>query len=420
MMQKDTDVLIVGAGPGGLALALSLHQIGVDCRVYEATPELKPIGAGINLLPHAVRELDELGLVQVLDKVGIRTTGSAFFNKFGQLIYKEPAGEAAGYPWPQFSIHRGDFQLALAGVLRDRAGPSSIATGHVFKSFEQQSDFVVAHFDDPDGAARPPVRASLIVGCDGIHSNVRKKLYPSEGEPVYGGITSWRGVVPFEPLLDGSHTMFAGWLSVGKLTAYPVRNSIDGAGRQLMNWVTSLLRPRPPSFDWTRRAKLEDFFEPFSTWKFDWFDVPKMLESTETHLVFPVIDRDPVPTWTFGRATLLGDAAHPMYPRGSNGAGQAVLDARYLAGCLKRRGVCPDALAEYDAERVPATSNIVLMNRKNPPDVMLREVEVRSGGKPFKQISDVISESELREISNRYKSIAGFEIEQLKKRQALV
>jgi 5-methylphenazine-1-carboxylate 1-monooxygenase len=420
MAGTDTQVLIVGGGIGGLVLALSLHQAGIDCRIYESVAEIRAVGAGINLLPHAVRELDELGLVPALDAVGIRTLDASYFNNFGQLIYTEPAGEAAGYPWPQFSIHRGDLQETLLAAVIERLGPDAVVTGHRATGIEQTEDGVTVHFVDANGDSLRDVTAKIVVGADGIHSTIRKQFYPDEGEPIYSGITIWRGVTPFKPFLSGADTIRAGWMTVGKLMVYPIRNNIDAEGNQLMNWVASLERPKPDAMDWNRVAKTEDFIEPYLSWNFDWLDVPKLLRQTERPLIFPMVDRDPVPTWTFGHVTLMGDAAHPMYPRGSNGAGQAILDARYLTGCFKRKGVNAEALAEYDKARVAATSKVVLTNRINPPDAILREVHVRSGGKPFRHINDIISNEELAEISQSYKRIAGFEIEQLRSRPAYV
>jgi 2-polyprenyl-6-methoxyphenol hydroxylase-like FAD-dependent oxidoreductase len=420
MVGADTEVLIIGGGIGGLVLALSLHQAGISSRIYEAVAEIRSVGAGINLLPHAVRELDELGLVPALDQVGIRTLDASYFNQFGQLIYTEPAGEAAGYPWPQFSIHRGDLQQTLLAAVIERLGPDAVVTGHRATGTEQTADGVTVHFADANGDSLRDATAKIVVGADGIHSVIRNQFYPDEGEPIYSGITIWRGVTPFKPFLSGADTIRAGWMTVGKLMVYPIRNNIDAEGNQLMNWVASQERPKPDTMDWNRVARTEDFIEPYLSWNFDWLDVPQLLRQTERPLMFPMVDRDPVPTWTFGRVTLMGDAAHPMYPRGSNGAGQAILDARYLTGCIKRLGLTTQALAQYDRERVAATAKVVLTNRKNPPDAILREVHERSGGKPFKHINDIISNAELAEISSSYKRIAGFEIEQLKSRPAYV
>ncbi len=419
-MPKDTQVIIVGAGPGGLVLALSLHQIGIHCRVYESVAEMRSVGAGINLLPHAVREYDELGLLQALEEVGVKTRDVCFFSRHGQFIYRELAGQAAGYDWPQFAIHRADLQTLLVRAVRARLGHDSIVTGHRCVSVSQDSAGVSAHFVGLAGEELPSARATVVVGCDGIDSAIRRQFYPAEGDPIYSGVTVWRGVTPFKPILSGAATSYAGWLSVGKLIVYPIRNAIDNEGNQLMNWVASLERPKPDIYDWNRHARLADFFAPYADWHFDWLDVPAMMQKTEPILVFPMVDRDPVRTWTFGNVTLLGDAAHPMYQRGSNGTGQATLDARFLAGCFKRKGVTEAALCEYDEVRVEATTKVVLMNRSNPPDAILREVHVRSKGEPFDKIDDIISPKELQDISNRYKVVAEFDIEQLRKRPSFV
>jgi len=403
-----------------LVLALSLHQIGVACRVYEAVSDIQAIGAGINLLPHAVRELDELDLVPELDRVGIRTKDASYYNHHGQFIYRELAGEAAGYDWPQFSIHRGDVQQVLLKAVRDRLGQDAVVTGHRCVGVEQDGDGATAYFTGPQGQDLPPARARIVVGCDGIKSAVRRQFLPDEGEPVYAGITIWRGVTPFKPFLSGADTIRAGWMSVGKLMVYPIREQVDADGNQLLNFVASLERPKPERYDWNRFARHEDFVDAYMSWTFDWLDVPALLLKAEPILMFPMVDRDPVPTWTFRRVTLLGDAAHPMYPRGSNGAGQAILDARYMAGCFKRKGVTTEALREYDEVRVAATAKVLRMNRAAPPDTILRVVYERTQGKPFNKIDDVISQAELKEISEQYKRAAGFDIEFLRTRPSYV
>ena len=420
MANSDAEVIIVGAGAGGLILALSLHEIGVSCRVYEAVPEIKALGVGINLLPHAVRELDEMDLVPALDAVGIRTKDASYYNRFGQHIYTEPAGEAAGYPWPQFSLHRGDMQMVFLDAVRERLGHDSVITGHRLTGVDLHDDAVTAHFVGPDGAELPSVTGGMLIGADGIKSVLRSQFYPDEGDPIYSGLTIWRGATPMPPFLSGANTIRMGWMSVGKLMVYPIRDNIDDQGNQLMNFVATLERPRPDSYDWSAQGRLEDFFPYYKDWHFDFLDVPGMLQKTDPVLIYPMVDRDPLPTWTFGRATLLGDAAHPMYPRGSNGAGQAVLDARFLAGAIKRHGVSDEALREYDATRVEATAKVVRMNRADPPDTILREVHERGGDKPFDRLSDIITEEELRAIGERYRTVAGFQVDQLKQRARLV
>lgn len=417
---KEVEVAIVGAGIGGLCLALSLHQAGIGCRVYEAVPSLKPLGVGINLLPHAVRELDELGLLTALDGVAVRTRESVFFNRHGQLIFREPAGLEAGYDWPQFSIHRGDLQSLLLAATLARLGPDSVACGHACTGFSQDERGVDLHFVASDGARLPTVRAQVVVGCDGIHSALRKQLYPDEGAPRYAGVNMWRGVSRWQPILSGASMIRAGWLSVGKMVIYPIRDAIDEDGRQLVNWVAEIESPRPAQRDWSRAGRLEDFLPAFADWNFDWLDVPALIRGADSVLEYPMVDQDPLPRWTHGRVTLLGDAAHPMVPRGSNGAGQAIIDARYLAGALQREGIGHEALADYDRERVRATTDVVLTNRTNPPDAILRLVHERSGGRAFRHIDDVAGTEELQAISDNYKRVAGYDPARLKARASYV
>ena len=396
------EVLIVGAGIGGLTLALTLHEAGIPCRVYESSAEIRPIGVGINVLPHAAKELAALGLRDVLVSSGIATAESAFFNRFGQLIYREPAGLAAGYDWPQVSIHRGTLQMLLLRAVRERLGPDSVRTGYQCVGVEQSEGFAEARFADGFSA-----RGRAVIACDGIHSAIRKQFYPDEGAPLYSGCNMWRGVTVWPPFLTGATMVRAGWLAGGKMVIYPIRDLDDG--RQLVNWVAEIETPRHLDRDWNRSGSLDDFMPAFADWHFDWLDVPALIRGAETVLEFPMVDQDPLPRWTFGRATLLGDAAHPMVPRGSNGAGQAILDARAMADCLSGTPDVPAALTRYEALRLPPTTQVVLANRRNPPDAILREVYERTGDKPFARIEDVISEAALRGIADRYKMVAGYD-----------
>ena len=395
---NDKQVIILGAGIGGLTLALSLHQAGIPCRVYEAVPELKPLGVGVNLLPQ-------------LDAVGVRTKESIFFTEHGQLIFQEAAGEHAGYDWPQFSIHRGDLQTVLLEETLRRLGPDSVVCNHRCTGVTQDAGGVTVHFADT-----PAVRGAVAIGCDGIHSALRKQLYPNEGAPRYSGVNMWRGTARWKPFLSGASMVRAGWLAVGKMVIYPIRNDIDAEGHQLVNWVAEIHAPQPAMRDWSRAGRLEDFLPAFADWHFDWLDVPALIRASDTILEYPMVDQDPLPRWTHGRLTLLGDAAHPMVPRGSNGAGQAIIDARFLAGSFKDLGVGTAALEDYDRVRVKATTNVVLTNRSNPPDAILREVFERSGGKRFGQIEDVVSHAELQAISDNYKRVAGYDPVALKAR----
>lgn len=409
------DVLIVGGGIGGLTLALTLHERGIPCRVFEMAPQIRAVGVGVNLLPHSTKELGRLGLEAELAKAAITTKDAAFFNRFGQLIHREPLGRAAGYDWPQFSIHRGDLQMILLRAAEARIGKDRIHTGWQCTGFSQTATKAIAQFRNTEtGAALPDQEADVIIACDGIHSAIRKQMHPQEGEPRYSGVNMWRGVTRMKPILSGACMVRAGWLSHGKMVIYPIRENIDAEGSQLMNWVAEIETQTYRKRDWSRPGNLHDFLPAFADWHFDWLDVPDMIRKADTVLEFPMVDQEPLDHWTEERVTLLGDAAHPMVPRGSNGAGQAILDCRLLADLLAESADPREALKTYEAKRLPATTQVVLANRSTPPDAILREVYERTGDKPFAQIGDVISPAELTAITDSYKRVAGYDRDKLK------
>jgi 2-polyprenyl-6-methoxyphenol hydroxylase-like FAD-dependent oxidoreductase len=409
------DIIIVGGGIGGLTLALALHEAKIPCRIFESAPAIKAVGVGINLLPHATKELAALGLEPALAQVAIETKDATFFNRFGQLIYQEPLGRAAGYDQPQFSIHRGDLQMVLLDAFRARAGHDRIVTNHHCLGAEQEEAGVSVTFSDgPAGSARSTVRGRAAIACDGINSAIRKQLFPDEGEPRYSGVNMWRGVTRWKPMLSGASMVRAGWLSHGKMVIYPIR-AAGHDGLQLINWVAEIETPNYRKRDWNREGALADFIGPFSDWHFDWLDVPAFIRAADSVLEFPMVDQDPLPRWSFGRITLLGDAAHPMVPRGSNGAGQAILDARALTTALLQNADPLEALSSYEKQRLEATTRIVLTNRTNPPDAILREVFQRTHDRPFKTIDDVISRDELVALSEGYKRIAGYSKDALRR-----
>jgi 2-polyprenyl-6-methoxyphenol hydroxylase-like FAD-dependent oxidoreductase len=402
------DVIIVGAGIGGLTLGLALHAAKIPCRIFESAAAMRPIGVGINLLPHATKELAALGLEADLAKVAIATQDATFFNRFGQLIYQEPLGRAAGYAHPQFSIHRGDLQMVLRDAFVARAGADRLATSHHCTGVEPDEHGVSVSFSDgPGGALRNTLRGRVAIACDGINSAVRKQFFAGEGEPRYSGVNMWRGVTRWKPILSGASMVRAGWLSHGKMVIYPIRPA-GADGLQLVNWVAEIETPVYRKRDWTRPGSIEDFIGAFADWHFDWLDVPALIRAADSVLEFPMVDQDPLPRWSFGRVTLSGDAAHPMVPRGSNGAGQAILDARALASALSENDDPVAALASYEKQRLEATTRIVLTNRTNPPDAILREVFQRTNDTPFGRIDDVISRDELVALSEGYKRIAGY------------
>ena len=402
------EIIIVGAGIGGLTLGLALHQAGIACRIYESVPDVKAIGVGINLLPHATKELAALGLEDALARVAVKTRDATFFNRFGQLIYQEPLGRAAGYEHPQFSIHRGDLQMILLEEFRSRTGGDRIVTNsHCVGVAQDEAGVTVTFSDGPGGKNRFAVRGRVAIACDGINSAVRKQFFPGEGEPRYSGVNMWRGVTRWKPMLSGASMVRAGWLSHGKMVIYPIRDA-DTDGLQLINWVAEIETPNYRKRDWNRAGSIEDFIGAFADWHFDWLDVPAFVRAADLVLEFPMVDQDPLPRWSFGRVTLLGDAAHPMVPRGSNGAGQAILDVRALTTALREHADPVAALAAYEAQRLEATTRVVLTNRTNPPDAILREVYERPRDRPFAAIGEVISHDELVALSDGFKRIAGY------------
>jgi 2-polyprenyl-6-methoxyphenol hydroxylase-like FAD-dependent oxidoreductase len=303
-------------------------------------------------------------------------------------------------------MHRGDLQGVLLDAVIERVGRGRIHFGSRCTGVAQAGERVHARFEGDGGVHLPPQSAAILVACDGIHSAIRRQFYPHEGEPVYSGVNMWRGVTRWPSFLSGASMVRAGWLATGKMVIYPVRDHADAS--QLVNWVAEIETPTYQRWDWSRPGHLDDFIPAFRDWHFDWLDVPAMIRAADSILEFPMVDRDPLPRWSFERVTLLGDAAHPMLPRGSNGAVQAILDARDLADRLAASADWVSALEAYDRHRRQATTAIVLTNRSRPPDVILREVYVRTGDRPFACIDDVISPTELAQISNSYKTISGY------------
>lgn len=408
-------ILIIGAGIGGLTLALKLYSLGLPCRIYEAVSEIKPLGVGINVLPHAMRELCLLGLEKEIALKGVETKDIRFYNKFGQHIFSEKRGRFAGYEWPQYSIHRGDLQSILLKTVLTRLGPEALITNHRLIDADQTGSMVQAHFTiDKKNSQTTTVQGKALIGCDGIHSAVRKKLHPKSDKLIYSGITMWRGVTRWPGFLTCASMVYVGWLKTGKVIAYPI--SSVSSGEQEINWLCEFYcPPRKTTGNWSKKGELVDFFWACKNMKFDWLNIPKMVQAADFVYEYPMVDKDPLGWWTSGCISLLGDAAHPMYPRGSNGAGQAILDAVSLAVSLASTSDYSSALQTYEATRRIATTRVVNANREMPPDAILKEVFDRTGDQPFKQISEVISQEELVKISNKYKTVAGFDIASLTK-----
>ena len=396
------NVALIGGGIGGLVAALYLHREGIACRIYEAAREFKPLGVGINLLPHAMRRLSELGVEPGIRRRGVEPKEFVWYNQHGQLIFQEACGRNAGYTWPHFSIHRADLHQALLEVVHERLGRDAVELGRTCVWVDQDERGVTVRFEDG-----PAARAEVAIACDGFHSAVRKQFHPNEGRAAFGGINMWRGVTVNKPILSGASIVRAGPLRSGKFMCYVIRNLAGGL--RLINWATEVRRESWTENDWNKPGRLEDFIHYHEDWHFDWLDVPELIRRAEFILEYPMVDRDPIERWSFGRVTLLGDAAHPMYPRGGNGGAQAILDAELLAQLLKTQP--PEAaLKAYEADRLPKTTKVVLTNRTVPPDYIIETVDELTGGKPFRQIDDVVSRERLVEINENYKRIAAWDL----------
>jgi 2-polyprenyl-6-methoxyphenol hydroxylase-like FAD-dependent oxidoreductase len=409
--------VVVGAGIGGLTAALSLHAAGIEAVVYEAVGELKPLGVGINLLPHAVRELTELGLQDVIAANAIPTEALVYANRFGQEIWREPRGRFAGYRWPQYSIHRGTLQMLLAEAVRERLGPDAIVFDHEATGADGAT---VSFRSRATGKPHGPVSGDVVVAADGIHSAIRAQFHPDEGPPIWNRRVLWRGVTEAAPYLGGATMVMAGHQDQ-KFVCYPIDPAASARGRSLINWIAELRFPDETEWrreDWNRPGSLPDFLPRFETWDFGWLDVPAVIKGAAQVFEYPMVDRDPLEAWTQGRLTLLGDAAHPMYPIGSNGASQAILDARTLAYELATRTDIDEALAAYEAARRPATSRIVLANRGNGPEQVMQLAHERAPD-GFSRIEDVLSREELEAVAGGYKQLAGFDRDALNARASL-
>lgn len=402
-------IIIAGAGIGGLTTALCLHARGIPCEVYEAAAEIRPLGVGINLLPHASRVLCELGLEEQLRSVAVETSELVYYNRLGQKIWQEPRGQFAGYRWPQFSIHRGLFQQLLLKEVQRRLGDDSVHTGRRLRKTSITGNEAEAVFQHNDPSlTNTTLKAGALIAADGIHSAIRKQFYPDEGLPVFSGILLHRGTSIAPAFLTGSTMIMAGSMRQ-KFVAYPIGYAENG--QHLINWVADLQVGKEgniPPQDWNRKADKQKLLEAFADWKFSWMDVPGLISSAASIYEFPMSDRDPLPQWSFGPVTLLGDAAHPMYPIGSNGASQAILDAECIAQCLAENPDCSSAFRQYESIRLPATANIVLRNREMGPEQVMQLAEDRAPN-GFDNIYDVISKQELEAIAARYKQVAGFD-----------
>ncbi|RAH97655.1 flavin-dependent oxidoreductase [Acuticoccus sediminis] len=403
-------VLIAGAGIGGLTTALMLHRRGIRATIYEQSPSVREVGVGINTLPHAIRELAEIGLLPALDDAAPRTRELFYYNRYGQEVWRELRGLDAGHAVPQFSIHRGRLQKVLYDAVIARLGPDAVKTGLGLAGFIENEGGVTAHFiDSVTGGPGLTARGDVLICADGIHSVGRRTFYPNEGPPKWNGVLMWRGATEFTPWRDGRSMAIGGGMGA-KFVLYPIAH--PEGGRQLMNWVVNIkmadgAASPPPKESWSRPAQRSMVLPYARRFNIPDYDVYALVETTPQAFEYPMCDRDPLPRWTFGRVTLLGDAAHPMYPVGSNGASQAILDARALADALQKAEHPRQALHAYEADRRPKTAEVVRLNRKGGPERVIDEAEKRAPG-GFESIEDVMTKAERAAIVGGYAGKAGF------------
>jgi 2-polyprenyl-6-methoxyphenol hydroxylase-like FAD-dependent oxidoreductase len=397
-------IAIAGGGIGGLAAALALSDEGHDVCVYENAPQLLPLGVGINLLPHAAQVLAGYRVVDRLLVQGVETRELVYHNRHGQRIWAEPRGRFAGFEAPQISLSRGALHFGLLEAVEARIGADRVIRDRRLTSFAQSADRVDLQFTSSSGGSHA-ASADLMIAADGMHSAARAQLYPGEGKPLYSGRTLWRATSLAKPYLTGATMIMAGYQDQ-KFVCYPIE-PVRPDGLQRINWIAELhideFRRRE---DWNREGDPADFYPRFESWAFDWLNIPGLITTADVVYEYPMVDRDPLPRWSHGRMTLLGDAAHPMYPIGSNGASQAILDVDALVRALRANADPVEALAAYEAERLPATAAIVRANRQNGPEHCMQLAEERAPD-GFTSIDDIFAPGELQTMADKYKVLTG-------------
>lgn len=401
------DIAIIGAGPGGLATALRLHQQGFRPKIYEAVADLKPLGVGIDIKVYGTKEVTELGLLDAFREISVEATESIFYTGHGQEIFGEKCGKHIGYEHEQRFVHRGTFQFMLRDAVIERMGEDCITYGVKLKHFEQDDHGVTLYFDRHDGGEQV-VKADIVIGVDGIHSAVRKQLLPESKRTHYSGVAMYRGVTVMPAYRDGGTILHIGDpIRQGSLIVYPIRNDVDGKGNVLVNWVCEQQGKPKGLEDWNVRVGPEDIAHVFDEVKLDFLDVNQMIANAREIYVYPLIDNDPLPQWSFGRVTLLGDAAHAMYPRGGNGVCQALVDARVIAEKLATIDDPVAALKAYEEARRESVNRLVIANRGEGPEVIRRLVEEKSGGKPFTSMDEIMPRAEVEALFMEYHRMAG-------------
>ena len=409
------NVVIAGGGIGGLATALTLHQIGVPCIVLEAVREMRPLGVGINLQPNAVRELYDLGITEEdLDRVGLPAREWALVGLNGNDIYSEPRGLLAGYNWPQYAVHRGHFHMLLHEKVIERVGPEAVRLGNRVTGYRKHADGTMSALIEEIDGSTSEATGTLLIGADGIHSAVRAQMHPAQPPIHWGGAVMWRGTTWAKPIRTGSSFVGLG-THRQRMVFYPISQPNRQTGLAMINWIAEVTMDNTEGWKqrgWFRQVSVDDFLHHFANWVWDWLDVPALIRQANTAFENPMIDRDPVSTWRDGPVALLGDAAHAMYPTGSNGGSQAIVDARVLGAAIVEHGVTQEALAAYDNKLCGPISQLILRNRGAGPFGLLNIVDERCGG-TFDNIDDVIPPEERAEFMAGYRAAAGFAIEKL-------
>ncbi|MCH2633764.1 MAG: flavin-dependent oxidoreductase [Acidimicrobiales bacterium] len=406
-------VIVAGGGIAGMTMALTCHQLELPVIVHESVKTIEPLGVGINLQPNAVRELFELGLESDLAEIGIQAKEWALVGKNGNDVWSEPRGLDAGYRWPQYSVHRGHLQMMLYRQVLKRLGPKAVISDSRLKSYNNDNDHVLAHFVDSDGKEQK-VEGSILVGADGLHSSVRAQMHPNDGPPKWGGAVMWRGTTQAKPIRTGASFVLLGKLEQ-RFVCYPISQPDPITGKAIINWIAELTYDTSKEWghsDWNTQVPVEKFINHFSDWSYEWLDVPQLIREASAVYEYPMVDRDPLTTWVDGRCVLVGDAAHVMYPVGSNGASQAIVDTRVLGSAFVKHGLDQTALLHYESLNLKEMNELVLRNRGAGPIGILGIVEERCGG-VFDKIEDVIPRSEIEQYMSNYKAAAGFAIETL-------
>ena len=406
-------VIVAGGGIAGMTMALTCHQLNIPVVVHESVEKLEPLGVGINLQPNAVRELFDLGFQEQLDHIGIEAKEWALVGRNGNDVWAEPRGRDAGYLWPQYSVPRGQLQMMLYEAVLERLGTQAVVTGSRLSSYRTLADTVEVAFVDQSGKESTS-EGTVLVGADGLHSAVRAQMHPDEGSPIWGGPVMWRGTSVAPPIRTGASFVLVGKLEQ-RFVCYPISKPDPETGLATINWIAELTYDTSQGWgdgDWNKQVPISKFLSHFEDWSYDWLDIPGLIQQASAVYEYPMVDRDPVETWIDGNCVLIGDAAHVMYPVGSNGASQAIVDARVLGAAFLEHGVSHHALAHYEAEMLADMNQLVLRNRGAGPIGILGIVEERCGG-VFDDIEDVIPREEIEEYMGAYKTAAGFAMDAL-------